>query len=141
MIKRIFIILICFSLTIPGYAGNGDKLAQISMQINAMEKACQSCIDAGSYNFISCETTFYKQMDSLLNDIYKQLSFQMDSAQFEKLKIDQRAWLKKRDAYAKNKDTEIGSSGAGVETDQALAIHQKALFEKERVIELLKALK
>lgn len=106
-----------------------------------MEITCQNCIDMGTNNFVDCENTFYKQMDSILNIVYKQLKTQMDTNQFSIVKKEQILWLKRRNSFFKSQDSEIGKSGGGVEADKALAIHKEALFVKDRIEELLKKLK
>lgn len=119
----------------------GQTPSIIKGQIDTMEVKCQTCIDAGTNNFVTCENIFYHQMDSILNGAYKALKKQLDTATFENLKKEQRIWLKKRDVYFKKQDAKIGTEGGGIEADKALAIHQKALYVKERILCLLTYMK
>ena len=109
-------------------------------QINDMEKTCQHCIDVGTNNFIDCENIFYKQMDSILDAVYKSIKREMNTSNYEKLKKEQKEWLKRRDNYFKKQEIEIGKSDVGLEADRALAIHKEALFVKDRIMFLLKKL-
>ena len=116
------------------------QISSVSMirYVNAMETACRKCVGAGGNNIINCENTFYTQMDSILNVSYLALKKKMSRGDFDILKMNQRVWLKERDNYFKQQESEIGKSGAGLEADKAQAIHQEALFVKDRVMYMLK---
>lgn len=113
--------------------------AQIRADITTMENTRQKCINEGRGS-VDCEQIFYNEMDSILNVVYKRLKKQMDISEFNKLKADQIAWLKKRDTYAGKQDKEA-PTGAGIEVGKSFAIRQDAFFVEDRIKELLNKLK
>ncbi|MES2702162.1 MAG: lysozyme inhibitor LprI family protein [Bacteroidota bacterium] len=130
-------VLIAFTIVLISQHGFAQtNRAGLRRYVNSAEKNCQACVDAGTNNFITCEKTFYRQMDSVLNVAYRALKHKLTPLYFENLKADQKNWLAKRDRYFLEQQ-HIEESGAGPEADQALAIHNEALFVKDRVLYLL----
>jgi len=114
---------------------------QIEETLSHLEKVNQDCVDAGTNSFIDCSKVFYDKIDSILNVVYKQIRRQMSEPQFNKLKKEQIAWLKKRDKFFKQVDVDVKKENAGVEAETALAINRKAYFVEGRIKELLKKMK
>ena len=119
-----------------------QALAQISpkdikVKIKEWDKTCQACIDAGTNNFVTCEYTRHDKLDSVLNLVYKELKKEMDATAFEKLKTEQRTWLKKKNENHLEYRAQIGKSGAGPEADEALMISSDSDFIEQRIVYLL----
>lgn len=117
---------------------------EIKAKINEIDSICQSCLDAGTNNFVDCENIKRPKMDSILNVVYNELKKEMDPARFKKLKKEQRVWLKKRDANYASYTAKIGESQAtlgaawGLEADKAMAVSSDSYFIEQRILYLLK---
>lgn len=77
-----------------------SSFAQSLKDIKQAEIAHQKCLDQGGY-MLGCSRDFYALSDSLLNVVYNKVRNQLTPEAKEKLKTEQLAWLKKRDAYFK----------------------------------------
>jgi uncharacterized protein YecT (DUF1311 family) len=77
----------------------------------------------------------------MLNTVYRELRITLDQETIEKLKKDERAWLKKRNANIEQEQSKIGRSDAGIDADEAMAIASDSYFIEQRILELLKKLK
>ncbi len=115
--------------------------AQSTKTIDSLEKKYQSCLDEG-VNMLRCAKKFYAEMDSMLNVTYKVLQSKNDSIARYELKISQRKWLRKRDSVfiQIEKKYKSNSSGTAKSDDLMLIIDEKAVYVKERVIELISKL-
>ncbi len=123
--------------------------AQAEKIINRLETQYQSCLDKGEY-MLGCTKNFYFQMDSMLNVVYLKLHSTLSTSQKAKLKIEQKAWLLKRDIYFKmtlkefeTKNQDISPSGPafGAQNDAMFMYDDNAKFVKDRVLVLIKRLK
>jgi len=140
MRKILFILLFVIAITTK------KSIAQISpneikARMNEIDSFCQNCIDAGTNNFVDCETIRHNKIDSILNAVYKELKKEMDTGKFSEFKKEQRLWLKKKDANYASYAVEMRKSDAGVEADQAMTINNDSNFIEQRIIYLLKKLK
>ena len=109
--------------------------------VDSLENKYQSCLDKGQ-NMLGCANTFYGQMDSLLNLQYKKLLSKMGAADGARLKNEQRKWLAERDkqfALLKQQvhKEAVDNGFAGGQDEQMILTERKAIFVKQRVVELL----
>lgn len=109
--------------------------------VDSLENKYQSCLDKGQ-NMLGCANTFYGQMDSLLNLQYKKLLSKMGAADGARLKNEQRKWLAERDkqfALLKQQvhKEAVDNNFAGGQDEQMILTERKAMFVKQRVVELL----
>lgn|SRR5574343_378077 len=109
--------------------------------IDSLENKYQSCLDKGQ-NMLGCANTFYGQMDSLLNLQYKKLLNKLGAAEGTKFKNEQRLWLGERDKqfvlFKQQVHKEAVDNGFdGGQDEQMILTERKAMFVKQRVIELL----
>ncbi len=118
------------------------SFSQNAKSIEDFEKSYQKCLDEGS-NMYGCAHTYFLQTDSLLNVVYKKIRLELSKEEKEKLRTEQLAWLKKRDAYfekeysklKKNNDLEVNSRDF-----QMIYYDKQGTFVLNRVKELLKRL-
>lgn len=108
--------------------------------IDSLENKYYSCLDMGQ-NMLGCANTFYAQMDSLLNLKYKKLLSKMGTAEGSRLKNEQREWLKERDKQFASFKEQVNKEAVkhefdGGQDEQMILAERKALFVKQRVIEL-----
>jgi uncharacterized protein YecT (DUF1311 family) len=134
-IKTAVIILIALCATIQSTAQITKK--QIEVQVNNMDSASQACDDKG-ISFIDCGNTFYEQMDSMLNLVYKHLKKQLDTATFIQLKQEQLTWLSKRNKYFKEVDSDREGKELGVDASVGFTLNRKASFVEDRILFILK---
>lgn len=113
----------------------------VKAQMTALDNICQSCLDAGSIPFSECEKTRQRKLDTILNAVYRELRITLPPDNFEKLKKDERVWLKKRNANIEEAQSKIGRSDAGIDADEAIAISSDSYFIEQRILDLLKKLK
>ena len=112
--------------------------SQTKETIDRMDSSEQSCLDSGVY-MLGCADTYYAEMDSMLNLVYKKLRMKCDSSQRAALKAEQLKWLSDRDKYFKKVRTQ--SFGDMTGQDKEMAITDKyAQFVRERVLVLIKRL-
>lgn len=106
-------------------------------QIEQMEHVYQNCLDSGVH-MLQCSDEFYKKMDNVLNEVYKDLRSKLDSSQKAGLRAQQLLWLKKRDQYFTKVYSEVKADGLTGEDYQIGVLDKKAEFVKDRIIELIK---
>ena len=109
--------------------------------IDSLENKYQSCLDKGQ-NMLGCTKTFYAQMESLLNLLYKKLLSKMGTAEGARFKNNQREWLKERDKQFVLFKEQMHKEAVNIEVDggqdeQMILADKKAQFVKQRVVELL----
>ncbi|WP_298145239.1 lysozyme inhibitor LprI family protein [Flavobacterium sp.] len=87
----------------------------------------------------ACSQDFYIKMDSMLNVVYKSIKLKMSTTQRDKITLEQREWLKKRDLYFKKAWSLARSEGDGLSSEdiEMIAIDKKAQFVKDRVLSLI----
>jgi uncharacterized protein YecT (DUF1311 family) len=107
-----------------------------------MEVNYQNCLDNG-IDMLGCSNDYYKQMDNLLNEVYKKAKLKMSSSEIEKLKTEQLNWLKKRDLYFKKAYIEAKDEADGLGSDdlQMVFVDKKTEYVKDRVVFLIKKYK
>jgi len=103
------------------------------------------CLNKGE-NLPACVDTFYLEIDSMLNIVYKQLMQVLTPDERLALKKEELLWLKKRTVFFKAKDKEyetmMHSTKHQPYRDIALAtLVKKGDFEEDRLIELLNRLR
>lgn len=127
----IFIILLCF----------GFCNAQTAKTINKIKKDYQNCLDKGD-NMKKCSYGYLHKSDSLLNVVYNKVKLKLNSTQKAKLKKEQLAWLKKRDAYFDKviKSTLNGEEGLIGDDLRMVIADKEADFVFDRVEELIRRL-
>ena len=140
-LKFIFIFTFLFCISLTG-------IAQTEKTIDSLETQYQNCLDKGEYMF-GCTKKFYSQIDSMLNVVYFKLRSTLDTTQKAKLKIEQKAWLIKRDTYfkktlkefkTKNPDNSPYGSAFGAQDDAMFMYDDNAKFVKDRILTLIKRL-
>jgi uncharacterized protein YecT (DUF1311 family) len=87
-------------------------IGQTVSSITKIETSYQNCLEKG-INKKGCSYKFYKQVDSLLNATYKNLTLKLNAQRIKELKMDQKIWLLKRDIYFKVAYDEV--KGKGIE--------------------------
>ena len=116
--------------------------AQTLAGVNDLAEKHQACLDEGK-DMLGCTSRFYSQMDSLLNLAYNNLRKKMSEADKNALKIDQRDWLKKRDAYFKKQEQEVtkemdAPKSQWGEMQYMVLYDAEANFVKDRVTVLIR---
>lgn len=125
----LFSILISFS-----------SYSQSLKEINKLNQIHQDCLDHGK-GMKHCAGSFYVTTDSLLNVSYNNLKKKLSLPQQNKLKLEQRKWLKERDNYFIKARIETINENVG---DEGSNDFDMILYEKEsefvfkRVTELIK---
>ena len=135
----LLLILLCITIIHSCAAQVVPK--DIKAQMTVLDNICQTCLDAGSIPFSECEKNRQRKLDTMLNTVYRELRITLDQETIEKLKKDERAWLKKRNANIEQEQSKIGRSDAGIDADEAMAIASDSYFIEQRILELLKKLK
>src|SRR5690349_21556991 len=87
--------------------------AQTASTVQGMENKYQNCLDKGK-DMLGCSKANYRQMDSMLNTVYKSLRSSLDSSQKAQLKNEQIQWLVKRDKYFRETKNKFKRSHPGV---------------------------
>jgi uncharacterized protein YecT (DUF1311 family) len=105
-------------------------------KIEEMEHAYQNCLDSGVH-MLQCSDEFYKKMDNVLNEVYKELRSKLDSSQKVEFRNEQLLWLKKRDRYFTEIHSEVKADGLQGADYQMSVLDKKAEFVKDRIIELM----
>jgi uncharacterized protein YecT (DUF1311 family) len=85
----------------------------------ATSPAFDKCLDASggvTIEMHNCEAAENERLDLELNSIYKQVMGRLDANAREHLRLQERAWLKKRD-HDCNQDIDTGGSIAPIEID------------------------
>lgn len=116
--------------------------AQTLKTVEDLDAKHQACLDTG-VDMLGCTKTFYAGMDSMLNVVYQKLTASFNTKEKSLLKNQQRSWLKKRDAYFKRKDRifdEKYDKGEWGRDMLMITVYEKAIFIRDRVIELNKRL-
>jgi len=114
------------------------SFSQTASTINKLDDAYQNCLDQG-VDMVGCSTHYYKQMDSMLNIVYKKVREKNDSSGRAALKSSQLKWLSDRDKHFKQIDNEP-SDGIGGEDKEMIAVDKKTQYVRVRVLELIKEL-
>jgi uncharacterized protein YecT (DUF1311 family) len=79
-------------------------------EIERLTKANQECLDKGQF-MASCERSYYVQMDSMLNIVYRHIRKPMNEDQKLEMKKSQLIWLKQRDKEFNRIDRENDGGG------------------------------
>ncbi|MED4454500.1 lysozyme inhibitor LprI family protein [Metabacillus fastidiosus] len=87
-----------------------QKLAKVESSFGDLDPLYES---GTTYDFKEAEGEVYKRWDALLNDIYGELKKQLPASEMNKLRNEQRQWIKDRDKQADEvlKSYEGGSFG------------------------------
>lgn len=119
-------------------AGASFGQQQYAQALTELEEKHQTCLD-NEPDVMNCSKTYYKQVDSLLNVVYKSIKTNMSAEQKEGLKEAQMLWLKKRDAYFLTVPKEAKEEAEDLSPAYVAAItwEKKAQFVSDRIIELL----
>lgn len=115
--------------------------SQENKTIQKLDTELQNCLDNTQNNMLNCTLEYYKKIDDQLNITYKKISATLSKPKHEKLKIQQLAWLKKRDLHFKKVAAKTASYLDGDHSSQdyrMICSQENALFVKDRVIELEK---
>lgn len=131
-------LLFLFSL-LPTFCG-----AQSLQTVKDLDQEHQKLMDKG-VNMLGYTAAYYNKLDSLLNVVYNKLRQTLSPEEMQELKLQQRQWLKKRDAYFKQlyRDTEKKfdlKQNEWEEVEYLSVYHPQILFVEERVIWLMKRL-
>jgi uncharacterized protein YecT (DUF1311 family) len=107
--------------------------------IDSLENQYQRCLSKGQYMY-GCALEYYRQLDSMLDLVYRQLYSRLDTSRRQRLAVQQIQWKEKKDAYFKLLDTRVEKlhkkTLAGLD-DRAIATDHKAAYIKDRVTELI----
>ncbi|KAA2244966.1 DUF1311 domain-containing protein [Chitinophaga agrisoli] len=107
--------------------------------IDSLESNYQRCLSKSQYMY-GCALEYYRQMDSMMDNIYRQLYTSLDTNRRRSLKVEQVQWEEKKEAYFKLLDTRVEKlhkkTMAGLD-DQAISTDHKAAYIKDRVNALL----
>lgn len=105
--------------------------------VNRIDVRCMECCDGGT-DVAYCEDIRNIKLDSVLNVVYKELKKEMDSASFGKIKIEQREWLKKRNANNKSNASKVNKDDVA---ERASVVMEDSNFIEQRLVYLSKKLK
>lgn len=93
------------------------------------EQITEKCIEKGEEPKAVCYSYDYDRADLKLNRIYKELKSKMLPAEFTKVKLDQRKWLKKREKDCECNDSSHDCvSGTYNMSCQAEATWKRAMY-------------
>ena len=115
--------------------------SQESKTLKKLDKELQKCLDDTQNNMMNCSFEYYTKIDDLLNVTYKNIRSQLNKPEQEKLKQQQLAWLKKRDKYFKEVQTETAKELDGDNSSQdyrMICAHEYAVYVKDKILELEK---
>lgn len=104
--------------------------------LKKIETNYKLCLDRGAF-MLGCSREFYRDLDSCLNLVYKQLKEKLDVPSKAALNKEQLEWLKTRDLKFQQIDRtnkEEGQDGEMFRQDE------KATFVRDRVLILIKRL-
>jgi len=111
--------------------------------VDSLDNECQACLDEGKF-MLGCTITFYNQMDSLLNKVYKKLRSSLDSSKRDGLIKEEKEWLRKRDKYFNQTRAKLEkvqkANGYLPQDDEMFMYEDNARFVKKRILELIKRL-
>jgi uncharacterized protein YecT (DUF1311 family) len=118
--------------------------AQSLQTVKDLDQEHQKLMDKG-VNMLGYTVAYYNKLDSLLNVVYNKLRQTLSPEEMQELKLQQRQWLKERDAYFKQlyRDTEKKfdlEQNEWKEVEYLSVYHPQILFVEERVIWLMKRL-
>ena len=118
--------------------------AQSLQTVKDLDQEHQKLMDKG-VNMLGYTVAYYNKLDSLLNVVYNKLRQTLSPEEMQELKLQQRQWLKERDAYFKQlyRDTEKKfdlKQNEWEEVEYLSVYHPQILFVEERVILLIKRL-
>ena len=88
--------LLLFTIITLNFCGHSQTLKKVV----EIENKYQKCLDSG-IGMKNCSINFYSTSDSILNVAYKNYKIKLNVFEHNKLKSEQRIWLKKRDDYFK----------------------------------------
>jgi uncharacterized protein YecT (DUF1311 family) len=131
---RFRIVIIIFTIFL-GVRCNGQTVKTME----SLEDSYQACLDKG-INMLDCSKTYFQQMDSMLNLVYKKRRKKMSPSQASNLKIEQLKWLSKRDKYFKEITLGPEEKALGEKDREMVIMDKKADFVRDRVLELIKKL-
>jgi len=107
--------------------------------VDSLERNYERCLSNGQ-NMYGCALTYYHQLDSMLNLVYRQLYARLDTSHRKTLRVEQVQWQERRKAYFKLLDMRVQKvhkkTLAGLD-DHVIATDHKAAYIKDRVTELL----
>ncbi|MBD8490999.1 DUF1311 domain-containing protein [Echinicola sp. CAU 1574] len=113
------------------------------MVLDNLTKVNQEKLDTGN-GMLETEKAYYFQMDSMLNVVYKDLIKSNNKTNYEKLREQQRQWLKERDIFFRNIQDEYQKESGEIgflPNDYKLMVYgEKSSFVKERVLALINLL-
>jgi uncharacterized protein YecT (DUF1311 family) len=109
-------------------------------QLEQLDKEHQNCLDKGE-RMMDCSYQYSKQMDSMLNVVYKDLMSTYDTEHKNKLRTEERIWIQKRDKELKRIYNTINklreTEDLVPQDDMMIAYDEKAELIRKRVIELI----
>jgi uncharacterized protein YecT (DUF1311 family) len=133
-ITRLFAIAL-FSLAVAASA-RAQSDAQLRQELARIDSVHQMLLDSGLDNMAN-EDWYNTQMDRLLNKAYAAVLHVSSQRQKDALKIEQKAWLKKRDQHEKQVRKQITEeNGQGTLTEQVV-FGGTADFVRTRVVYLI----
>jgi len=108
--------------------------------LDIQEKQQQTELDKGK-RMMSVEQQYEVTMDSMLNLVYKDLMHRLSDSEKNKLRTEQREWIKNRDVVFKEYSKplkEMEEEYGMVPMDERMFLYSKrASFIKKRVLELI----
>jgi uncharacterized protein YecT (DUF1311 family) len=135
MKKNLFNFLIIFSFI----SCNSEK-NNYGVILKNLDSKHQTCLDKGEAMML-CSYAYSKQMDSLLNVVYKDLMKGYNEDQQNKLRTEERQWIKKRDQELKKVYSTVNKlreTNEFVPQDERMfAYAEEANFVRKRVLELI----
>jgi uncharacterized protein YecT (DUF1311 family) len=110
--------------------------AQTVKDVKTIERKYQLCLDEGT-DMTGCTNRFYTEMDKTLNTVYNKYSATLAQAEKDKLKTEQKEWLKQRDARIKKQIQVLNRKSDN--NDEIMALrNENAVFVKQRVLLFIK---
>jgi uncharacterized protein YecT (DUF1311 family) len=107
--------------------------------LDTLENRYQQCL-GNSPNMYNCAVSYYKQLDSLLNNTLQYLYSSLNTGRQQKLQEEQLVWETKKEEYFKKIDERVEKmhkrTMEGLD-DEMISTDNKAAFIKERLTTLL----
>lgn len=137
--KRIFAIGLFAGMLTLAPMTKAQAQSAYEATLEKIDAQHQDCLDLGE-NMIACSGDYYGAIDSMLNVVYKDALKGLSTEEKTTLRTEQREWLTKRNIKFKEIEAEAKETGNGSQ-ERTTAIEDKAGYIRERVDELIAALK
>ncbi|HTA27098.1 MAG TPA: lysozyme inhibitor LprI family protein [Bacteroidia bacterium] len=125
--------LLFFIVLVSGYS----SIAQPSAALQKFDSMHQACMYKTN-NALICSERYAKQMDSMLQVVYKMARVRLDTTVRKNLNAEQAKWIQERDSYLTiqtHNDEDLDENSRKVDMTE-----KRANYDRRRLAQLLKRL-